>query len=916
MACHPLTPLLAPGSIALVGATETPHALGRLLWENLARAGFAGHIAAVNPQYNQVFGQPCVRSARLLENAPELAVIVAPARFVPAIIEDCGARGIRHAVVLSAGFAEAGAAGQKLAAELLASARCAGVRILGPNCIGLARPGIGLNASFSRGQPQPGRLALISQSGAMLTMMVDWAAEAGIGFSSLVSLGGALDLDFGELLDYFLFDSVTESVLLYIEGVHDAARFLSGLRALARAKPVIVLKAGRRAVGARAVASHSGALTGNDRVFEAAIARAGAVRAANTTQFLAATHLLTATRGHSGRRVAIITNGGGPGVLAADALDTQRLVVANLEDATLAALNQMLPAHWSHANPVDVIGDAPAERFGAAIDAVAKDPGVDAIVAIFVPQAITAADEAARAIVASAAKTNKPIAAVMAGGVSAQAGRRILDAHPIAHFGTPETAVDALGLIEAFQRNRNALQQVPPTTHAALPGDWQAAHALCAQAWNQNRSLLDELESKALLAHFGIHAPLSTLVTSPAQAGVAAAQIGFPVVLKVYSADITHKSDVGGVRTAIASRAAAIAAAQDILQAVGQRQPQARIQGLLVQPMVRFPAQRELYLGMATDPVFGATVAFGAGGVAVERIDDVAIGLPPLNALLARRLIEGPRIYRLLEAYRNVPAIDFAALQTTIIQFSNLIAHCPWIRAIDINPLIAHPDGVLALDARIELHEPSQRAQIEARPRYAHLAIRPYPHELEGWLALRSNRKVWVRPIRPEDAERERQFFATLSATNVYRRFMMALRELTPAMIERLTQIDYARELALVALDGDSAEAAIVGVARVSPTIEPQTCEFAIVIGERWQRCGLGRALMNALLGAAHERGYQFTEGYVLAANTTMLRFCASLGMQIRANPLDPHERIARLTLSRRPFSAGSGAAAPSPESA
>jgi len=904
---HHLAPLLAPESIALVGATETANALGRLVWENLAGGGFSGPVEAVNPQYARVYGQPCYASVRELPCAVDLAVIVAPARFVPAIIEDCGARGVRYAVVLSAGFAEAGAPGRQLATELLASAHAAQVRILGPNCIGLSRPALGLNASFVRGQPSPGTVALVSQSGAIVTMMVDWAAEAGIGFSSLVSMGGALDLDFGELLDFFLFDPATDSILLYIEGVREARAFLSSVRALARVKPVIVLKAGRRDVGARAVASHSGALTGNDRVFEAAIARCGAVRVANTAQFLASTRLLSATHGVSGRRIGIVTNGGGPGVVAADAVDAQRLVVADLAPETLAALDQILPAHWSHGNPVDVIGDAPAARFAAAIDAVARDPGVDAVVPIFVPQAITPGHAAAQAIVSSAAKTVKPFAAVMAGGVSALEGRRILDRHGIAHFRTPEAAIDALGLIETFQRNRRKLAQLPSTDDETQTGDLAAqvgaARQLAENRWETGGLLLDELESKSLLALFGIASPRSILVTTAAQAGETAQELGFPVVIKIFSPDIVHKSDVGGVRTGIGSRAAAIAAAQDILETVARNRPQARVLGLLVQPMVRFPDQRELYLGMATDPVFGATIAFGAGGVAVERIDDIAVGLPPLNRPLAQMLIESPRISRLLQAYRNVAAIDMGALENAVMRFSTLVAECPWIRAVDINPLIAHASGVLALDARIELHEPTTGRALQPGPRYTHLAIRPYPRELETGVTLRDGRQVLIRPIRPEDAEREQRFFASLGPATVYRRFMMALRELPPAMIARFTQIDYDRELALVAqVEAPSAidhrpQTQVVAVARITPTIVTEVCEFAIVVGDAWQRSGLGRVLMTQLFSAARERGYTATEGYVMAENEGMLKFCQSLGLTIQVNPSDLSERIARAAL-------------------
>jgi acetyltransferase len=906
MSRHRLSPLLDPRSVALYGATERDGALGRVLLEHLLAGGFAGPIGAVNPRRSRVLGVRCVADAGGLDFVPDVALAAVSADALPAVVDDCADRGTRFVVVQSPVHPGTDDAGRDARTALLAHARRRGVRLVGPGCTALMRPSSGLDASIAPVGAKAGRVALLSQSGALVSSLLDWATPSGIGFSSVLSLGGALDLDFGELLDWYQFDHQTDSVLLYLEGVRDARGFMSSVRALSRVKPVVIMKAGRACeTQARAQgAGHCDALTGDDRVFDAAIARAGAVRADTTMQLLAAARLLALRKRPAGPRLAILANGAGPGTIAADAVGEDRLELARLAPATVAALDALRPAVRVHPHPVNLLADASPARIASALEAVLADAGVDAALMLFVPQSATTSAEAAGAIVAAAEGQSKPVAAVMGGGASAAAGQRALDEAGIPHFLTPENAVDALALLQSFAVNQRKLRQAPVAIDEGFVPDVAAAEAIRRAALAEGRTLLDEVESKALLGHFGIAAPPSIVAADPQGAAEAAKRLGFPVVLKVLSPDIEHKSDVGGVRINVQSAAAARAAAEDILESVARLRPEARVRGVVVQPMIRTRHQRELYLGMATDPMFGAVIAFGAGGVAVEQIDDVAIGLPPLNGLLARALVARTRVARLLRAYRNVPAVDFPLLEQTLVRFSALVCACPWIASLDINPLVVDEDRVIALDARIRVKTPAEMLTVHWRGAYGHLAIHPYPRELEEAVTLRNGQAVLLRPIRPEDADLERAFVGALSPQTLYRRFMMPVKELSDAMIERFTQIDYDRELALVALENPqggtpgAAGSRLCGVARIIPTWEDGVAEFAIVVGDWLQHSGLGRELMLRLFDACRVRGYDVIEGIVLGENVSMLRFCERLGFTIRMNPDDPAERIARRSLA------------------
>jgi acetyltransferase len=570
----------------------------------------------------------------------------------------------------------------------------------------------------------------------------------------------------------------------------------------------------------------------------------------------------------------------------------------------VAALDALLPRQGSHANPVNLLADAGSPRIEAALRAVLTDAGVDAALMLFAPQTATGSETAADAIVAAVAGQFKPVAAVIAGGATAAAGQRRLDAAGVPHFLTPENAVDALALLQSFARNQQKLRQAPTALDEGFVPDVAAADALHRQVLADGRTAFNEVEAKALLAAFGIAAPPSLVVATPAEAAVAASRIGFPVVLKVLSPQIVHKSDVGGVRINVQSAAAARSAAEDIVESVARLRPDATIAGIVVEPMVRTRHQREVYAGVATDPVFGAVIAFGAGGVAVEQIDDVAIALPPLNALLARSLVQRTRVYRLLKPYRAVPGIDFGLLEQTLVRLSSLVCSCPWIASLDVNPLVVDEDRVVALDANVEVNAPGAAPAARWAGAYGHLAIHPYPRELEETVPLKNGASVLLRPIRPEDADLERAFIASLSAETLYRRFMMPIKELPDSLLERFTQIDYDRELALVALENPAGGtpggpgSRFCGVTRIIPTWEDGTAEFAIVIGDWMQGTGLGREMMQRIFVAARERGYATVEGIVLGENVPMLRFCEHLGFTIKVNPDDPSERIARKSLT------------------
>jgi len=868
---HYLRPLLAPRSVALVGATEREGALGAIVYRNLAAGGLRGELYAVNPKHRTLFGRRAYARLSQLPQPPDLAVVVTPARTVAGIVADAAAAGIKAAVILSSGFAESGAEGRAIQDEMLAVAKRGAVRVLGPNCLGIMRSDCGLNATFARTPALAGKLALVSQSGAMCGAILDWAAGARVGFTSVVSLGGAMDVDFGEVLDFLVADEATDAILMYVEGIRDARRYMSALRAAARVKPVVALKVGRYASGSRAASSHTGALVGSDAVFDAALRRAGTVRVKTYTQLFAAARVLAAGRFPEGERLAIVTNGGGPGVVAADSAAENGVPLAELSAETIKVLDQKMPPQWSRGNPIDIIGDAPPERFAAATAAALADPGVDALLAMYSPVAVTAPEDAARAVADAAQASAKPVLAAWLGDINPNASRAHLESRGIPNFYTPENAVEAFSFLCAYRRNQAQLLQVPAAAQELDEPrpDLAAAAALRRRAAAERRTLLSEHESKALLAAFGLPVPDSVLVKDREAAVSAARDIGFPAVLKLHSPDVTHKSDVGGVRLSLQNADMVASAYDDMMRHVRGLRPQARIEGAVVQPMLRFAHTREVLVGVATDAVFGPVISFGSGGVSVEAVRDTAIALPPLNGALARELMTRTAAYRLLAGYRGIPPADLDALAAVLVGVSRMVCLLPWLKEMDLNPVLAHPGGAVIADARVIID--AERAEL---PRYGHMAIHPYPVELEGEIRLRDGRGVRVRPIRPEDAEREKRLFDRLSENSRYQRFMQYMRALPPKLLARFTQLDYDRELALVALWQDE----FVAVGRYAPNADGVTAEFALAVADGWQGKGLGHALLERLCEAARAAGYEALYGHMLQSNRDMLELAAHLG--------------------------------------
>jgi len=891
---HYLTPLFEARSLAVVGASEHEGSIGAVLMRNLLDASYQGKLYAVNPSHPTVFGLKCYETVEAVPQRLDLAVIATPAQTVAGIVDSCGRAGTRAAIVLSAGFAETGPKGAKLERELLRVARHHRVRLIGPNCLGIMRPELGLNATFARGQALPGSLGLVSQSGALCTAMLDWAHPNGIGFSSVISVGASSDVDFGEILDYLANDPKTEHILLYIEGIRDARRFMSALRAAARVKPVIVLKVGRHAVGSRAARSHTGALVGADDVFDAAVRRAGVVRVNTIGQLVAAAQALSAHISPRGNRLAIVTNGGGPGVMAADRAADLGIPLATLAPETIAALKEALPQAWSHGNPVDLIGDAGPERYRAAVSACLADPGVDGVLTILTPQAITDSSRTAEEVIAAAKVSTKPLLACWMGREQVTEARRAFSRSHIPAFGTPEPAVEMFAHVSSYYQNQRLLLQTPGPRAFPTAPDLQGARLIIETALAERRRTLSEMESKALLAAFGIPIARSLVTRSANEAMLVAEELGFPVAMKVDSPDITHKSDVGGVRLNLPNAAAARLAYGEILDEVKRKRPDTRINGVTVEPMIRRPNGRELMVGVLRDEVFGPAIAFGSGGIAIEVHADRAIALPPLNDFLVQNLIASTRAAKLLGAFRRMPPIDRGALESVLLRVSEMVCELPWLQEMDINPLIADETGVIAVDARIVVDNLAPAAD-----RYEHMAIHPYPAHLVFDWNLPDGRTVMLRPIRPEDAEIEQQFVRNLSPESKYFRFMDTLRELTPSMLARFTQIDYSREMAFIAVLREDSGEREIGVCRYVTNPDAETCEFALVVADEWQRRGLGRRLMVALIDVARARGLKQMMGHVLAQNTPMLTLVELLGFELSADPEDPSTRRVTLALRR-----------------
>jgi len=881
MSIRNLDALFAPASVAVFGASERPASVGGTVWRNLHGSGYQGRLYPVNPKHAELDGVKTYRDVAALPEAPELAVICTPTGTVVPLITELGARGTRAAIVVTAGLDKA----QKQA--MLDAAKVHTLRILGPNCIGMLVPHLGLNASFAHIGALPGELAFVSQSGALVTAMLDWAGSRGIGFSHFVSLGEHADIDFGDMLDFLGSDPKTRAILLYIESIEESRKFMSAARAAARNKPVIVVKAGRSAAGQQAAASHTGALAGSDATFDAAIARAGMLRVDTLHDlFLAAETLARFRDGPSGDLI-VLTNGGGAGVMAADAAAAEGVPLAVLDHALLARLDAVLPANWSHANPVDIIGDAPAQRYVQALDALSQNRD-SAVLFIHAPTAIVPSTEIAHALLPQVRQApGRVLGCWLGDGAVAQARQTFREAG-VPDFNTPEEAVRAFSFLRTYRQHQEELLQTPPARNAAVPMDLPRIRAIVEDVITSGRELLTEPEAKALLDAAGLPVvPTRVVGPTAAEAQAAADALGYPVALKILSHAISHKSDVGGVRLNIGNAAELGEACKAMLARVQELRPDADVQGFTVQPMVRKKHAHELIVGASVDPVFGPVILFGAGGVAVEVLADRALALPPLNTPLALALIGRTRIARLLRGYRDEPAADIDGLAQVLVAVSQLLADVPEIAELDINPLLANQEGAVALDARVRVSA--------GRPAgAAHFAIQPYPQELvETWDW--QGQPVTLRPIRPEDEVQHRAFLERLDPEDIRLRVFYSRRSIEHSELARLTQIDYAREMAFLAtrhIAGNGEET--LGTVRATVDPDNHTAEFGVIVRSDLKGSGLGHRLMDKMIQHLRARGTQRLVGTVLRINSGMLELAASLGFQQSVNPDDPDDHNTR----------------------
>ena len=871
MSSRNLEYLLAPHSVALIGASDRPGSVGATVMRNLIAGGFDGPVWPVNARHSQVAGVRAYASIARLPACPDLAVICTPATTVPTLITQLGERGSRAAIVISAGLEAPAPGGGTLIQAALAAARPHTLRILGPNCLGLLQPRIGLNASFAHVSALPGNLAFIAQSGALATAMLDWARASNIGFSCLVSLGNCADVDFGDLLDYLCHDPHTRAILLYIEAISGARKFMSAARAAARNKPVIVVKAGRYAEGAKAAASHTGALAGADDVYDAAFRRAGMLRVDTTRELFDAAETLARLKPLRGERLAIVSNGGGPAVMATDALIANGGALAALDRSTIERLDSALPANWSRGNPVDIVGDAPAERYVEALQAVLADPAVDAALMIHAPTAIVPPTRIANVVAEAIDAASRPVLTCWMGGEVVQEARDFFNSSGIPTYSTPEEAVSAFSYAVRHNRNQRQLMETPSSIPEAFAPRTEEARAIIAAALREGRSLLTEVEAKQVLAAYSIPVVATRVAVDSDQAALAAREIGYPVAIKVLSPDITHKSDVGGVILNLADEAALRSAADSMLARCRELRPRARIDGMTVQAMVKRPLAQELIVGIAVDTTFGPVILFGKGGVEVEVLPDKAVGFPPLNTVLAAELISRTRVKRLLDGFRSVPPADRYALELALVQVSQLAVDIPEIIELDINPLLADAQGVVALDARIRV-APATRTAADR------LAIRPYPKELEETVSFDA-RRVLIRPLRPEDATQHREFIAHISEEDMQARFFRALKELPPSELAYLTQLDYERAMAFIAeTPGEHGERVTLGVVRVQADPDNESAEFAVLVRSDVKGHGLGSLLLEKMIRYCRGRHIRRIVGDVLATNERMLQLARTHG--------------------------------------
>ncbi len=875
MSTRNLVHLFKPKSVAVIGASNRARSIGARVMENLLGGGFDGVILPVNPKQKSIASIHAYASIGALPETPELAVICTPAETVPGVIAELGERGTRAAIVITAGLTRVkDAQGRTITEAMLDAARPHELRILGPNCVGLIVPAIGLNASFAHTTAQPGSLAFVSQSGALTTAVLDWAKSKDIGFSHFISMGDSADVDFGDVLDYLATDDSTSAILLYVESIRAARKFLSAARTAARLKPVLIIKAGRAPEGAQAAASHTGALAGADHVYDAAIRRAGMLRVNTTEELFDAVETLARTKPLDSDQLTLVTNGGGVGVMATDALILGNGKLAHLSDDIITKMDAILPAMWSRGNPVDIIGDAPVERYVDTLKILLDAPETGAILFMHAPTAIVPSADIASALANLFKHSTRNIFGCWVGGETLARAREIFRQAGIPTYDTPEQAIRGFLQVVEYRRNQDMLMQTPPSMPADFTPDTAKAAAIIRNALASNRKMLTEPEAKDVFSAYGIPVVETRVALTPEEAVTVASDIGFPVAVKILSPDITHKSEVGGVVLDLETPEQVQIATSGMLRRLRQVEPNATLTGFSVQQMARKPKAFELIIGAATDPVFGPVILFGQGGTAVEVLSDSAVSLPPLNLALAKDMVSRTRVVKLLSGYRNVPPIDFDALYLTLTQVSQLICDIPEIVELDINPLLADENGVLALDARIGVETASTSGT-------ERLAIRPYPKELEETVQW-NGQSLLLRPIQPEDEWQHQEFVNALAPDDFRMRFLPRARHAAQPQRSRSVVIDYDREMAFVAIAKDaSGKEQMVGVVRAFGDSDNNRADFVIVVRSDMKRQGLGAILMNKMIPYCRSRGTAVLVTQVTPENRQMMNFAKPFGFKI-----------------------------------
>ncbi len=876
MSIRNLTKMFNPKVVAIFGASARPGSVGHALMDNIIASGFDGIVYPINPKRTNVLG---VKTYTRIEDVPDqvdLAIIATPAATVPDLVEDCGIAGVPSVLLISAGFAEAGEEGKKLMDRIRKSIRKYKMSLIGPNCLGFIKPSIKFNATFATKMALPGKIAFISQSGALCTAILDWSIEQNVGFSHFVSIGSMMDISFHDLIDYFGTDSQTNSIVIYMESLIDARSFLSAARAFARNKPIIVLKAGKSSEGAQAAMSHTGSLAGNDFVFDAAFKRAGVIRVDSVDELFHMAHILAKQPKPSQNRLAIVTNAGGPGVLATDTLMEKGGKLAQLSPEIIEELNKHLSPHWSKSNPLDVLGDAGPVQYAKALELCARDPHVDGILVILTPQAMTDPTAVARKLVEIAKTCNKTVLASWMGATDIYEGQRILETNNIPVFQTPEDAVKSFVVMYNYSRNLKILHETPSQVPSQFQPRKEENQKLIQQVFNDKRSVMTEYEAKQFLNNYEIPVINHGIATSEEEAVQLAEEIGYPLVMKIASPDILHKTDVGGVILNIVDKEEAIKSYNKILKSAREKVPNADIKGIFVEQMTK--RKYELIIGCKKDPIFGPTIVFGMGGVAVEIFKDTRVGLPPLNMALAMRIIEDTKIYKLIKGYRGMPGADIQAIQFLLYKFAYLLVDFPQISEIDINPFGVDERGGVVLDAKVILD--AEMKDVDEKY-HKHLVISPYPSEYTTEYVMQNGKKAILRAIKPEDEMMEKEMFSNFSERTQRFRFFQLIKDISHEQLVRYTQIDYDREIAIIAEIEEDGKKKMAGVVRLIADQYNETAEFAIVVADPWQNLGLGNKFTDYIHEIAKERGIQKITANILATNHIMLHMFKTRGFKM-----------------------------------